>query len=61
VQTTRECSCKAGECEANNRYLQQLEDVLRFSIPKQGLAAFFAEPIQVGNAVYYCVNTDTKQ
>lgn len=51
VQTTRQCSCKAGECDANSRYLQQLEDVLRFSIPKQGLAAFFAEPIQGGGGI----------
>ena len=47
VQTTRCCDCSPGECQANSHYLQQLQDVIRFSIPKQGLAAFFTEPIQV--------------
>lgn len=51
VQTTRQCSCAPGECDANRRYLRQLADVIRFSIPKQGLAAFFAESIQGGGGV----------
>jgi len=51
AQTTRQCSCAPGECDANSGYLQQLADVIRFSIPKQGLAAFFAESIQVGNGI----------
>ena len=50
AQTTRQCSCAPGECDANRRYLRQLADVIRFSTPKQGLAAFFAESIQVGES-----------
>jgi alanine-glyoxylate transaminase/(R)-3-amino-2-methylpropionate-pyruvate transaminase len=57
VQTQRECNCVAGECQASDRYLDRLHDVINFSIPKQGPAAFFAESIQgIGGTVQFPKN-----
>lgn len=51
-QTVRPCSCPPGSCQACDMYVEQLEDVLRHSMPKDKVAAFFAEAIQgVGGAV----------
>lgn len=47
MQTLRSCDCGAGECQAGVKYVDQLEDVLRFSMPKDKCGAFFAESIQV--------------
>ena len=49
LQTLRSCDCGAGECKAGDKYVEQLEDVLRFSMPKDKCGAFFAESIQVYN------------
>ena len=49
LQTDRSCACVPGQCEAESQYLEQLADVLRFSVPKDGPAGFYAEPIQVSN------------
>lgn len=46
VQTTRHCNCLDGECEANERYIEQLENTILYSLPKTGIAAFIAESIQ---------------
>lgn len=46
VQTTRPCSCQEGKCEANEKYLDQLENVIKFSLPKVGLAGAIIESIQ---------------
>lgn len=57
VQTTRSCSCEEGRCEAEDRYIDALKDVIRFSIPKTGMAAFFAESIQgVGGTIQFPKN-----
>lgn len=54
VQTNRKCDCKEGECNACDMYIGELEEVLRYSVPKSGVAGFFAEPIQgVGGIVQY--------
>ncbi|KAJ8303415.1 hypothetical protein KUTeg_019811 [Tegillarca granosa] len=56
-QTYRSCDCAPGECNAGKLYLDQLEDVLRFSMPKGRVGALFAESIQgVGGAVQYPKN-----
>ncbi|WAR13621.1 AGT2-like protein [Mya arenaria] len=56
-QTIRDCDCAAGECKAGDMYYEQLEDVLRFSMPKGRCGAFFAESIQgVGGTVQYPKN-----
>ena len=39
--------CVAGECKAADLYAEQLEETIRYTVPKGKLAAFFAEPIQV--------------
>ena len=45
--TQRKCTC-GPICEASDAYLNQLDEVFKYSLPKDGkLAAFFAESIQV--------------
>lgn len=54
IQTTRKCDCPADRCLATDFYLEQLEDVLRHSMPKGRVGAFFAESIQgVGGTVQF--------
>ncbi|XP_062602333.1 alanine--glyoxylate aminotransferase 2, mitochondrial-like [Saccostrea cucullata] len=56
-QTLRSCDCGAGECKAGVKYVEQLEDVLRFSMPKDKCGAFFAESIQgVGGTTQFPKN-----
>ncbi|XP_033754471.1 alanine--glyoxylate aminotransferase 2, mitochondrial-like [Pecten maximus] len=56
-QVQRSCDCAEGQCEAGDRYVEQLEDVLRFSMPKGRVGAFFAESIQgVGGTVQFPKN-----
>lgn len=56
-QTLRSCDCGAGECQAGVKYADQLEDVLRFSMPKDKCGAFFAESIQgVGGTTQFPKN-----
>ena len=50
IQTIRDCNCAEGQCEAGDKYAEQLEDVIRFSMPKGKIGAFFAEAIQVNHA-----------
>ncbi|XP_069819160.1 alanine--glyoxylate aminotransferase 2, mitochondrial isoform X2 [Dendropsophus ebraccatus] len=53
VQTTRSCSCSAGSCEAKDRYIDQLKEILNTSAAMR-IAAFIAEPIMgVGGTVQY--------
>ncbi|XP_076449217.1 alanine--glyoxylate aminotransferase 2, mitochondrial-like [Babylonia areolata] len=51
-QTDRPCDCPEGTCRASDMYVGQLEDVLKYSMPKDRCGAFIAESIQgVGGAV----------
>lgn len=53
IQTSRICNCKK-DCEATAKYLEQAQNLFRYSIPKNYLAAFYAESIQgVGGAVQF--------
>ena len=53
IQTDRACSCDNGSCAAGERYLEQLDEVLRCSCP-QKIAAFFIEGVQgVGGVVQF--------
>lgn len=57
VQTIRNCNCGEGQCEAGDKYAEQLQDVIRFSMPKGKIGAFFAESIQgVGGTVQFPKN-----
>lgn len=57
VQTNRSCDCPAGQCLAGEMYAEQLEDVLKHSMPKAGVAGFIAESIQgVGGTVQFPKN-----
>ncbi len=48
VQTQRQCSCEQGQCQASEGYLNQFDEIFKYSLPKDGkVAAFFAESIQV--------------
>lgn len=53
-QTTRDCSCRIGcACDASNKYIEDLEDLLNTTLPKK-IAGFIFEPIQgVGGIVQY--------
>lgn len=54
VQTTRDCGCAAGECEAGDKYYTQLEEVFKYSLPRGKVAGLFAESIQgVGGTVQF--------
>ncbi|KAK2163615.1 hypothetical protein LSH36_76g00083 [Paralvinella palmiformis] len=61
VQTVRSCGCTDGQCHASDMYLDQLDDVLKYSIPKAGLAAFFAESIQGVNGTVQFPKTFLKR
>lgn len=53
-QADRKCDCASGTCMAEDMYIEQLNDVIRHSTPKAGVAGFFAESIQgVGGTVQY--------
>ncbi len=39
VQSSRECSCQPGECQACDNYVDQVKDVLIHSAPKGGKVA----------------------
>jgi len=54
IQTDRACSCSPGACQACDKYVDQLDDVLKHCTPKGGIAGFFAEAIQgVGGSVQF--------
>merc|ERR1719367_1661766 len=55
VQVMRDCSCQPGSCMAAGAYMEQFEEVVKYSLPKgPSLAAFFAESIQgVGGSMQY--------
>lgn len=54
IQTCRGCNCSAGQCSAEDKYVDAFHDVIKYCVPKKGLAAFFAESIQgVGGTVQY--------
>jgi alanine-glyoxylate transaminase/(R)-3-amino-2-methylpropionate-pyruvate transaminase len=46
VQTTRNCDCSVGKCEASGKYIQQLEEIFKYSLPVGKCAAMFTESIQ---------------
>ncbi|CAL4243397.1 unnamed protein product, partial [Meganyctiphanes norvegica] len=50
VQSSRasESTVVDGVCSSADKYVGQLEEVIKYSIPKKGVAAFFAESIQGG-------------
>ena len=53
-QTDRSCDCASGKsCVASDRYIEQLEDVLRFCCPKGRVGGMFAESIQVKTSTAY--------
>ena len=54
VQTNRNCECKHNECKACNYYVQDLEEVLNSTLPKNKIAGLIAESIQgVGGFVQF--------
>ena len=56
MQTLRSCDCPEGHCTASEAYLDQFDEVFKYSLPKGGqVAGFFAESIQV-----YTIKVNTK-
>lgn len=47
-----QCFHATGDCVANEQYIRQLKETLATSVPPR-IAAFFAEPIQVGFVMFY--------
>jgi len=47
-QTDRSCNCGPGECMARDLYVDQVEDILRHSMPKGRVGCFISEIIQGG-------------
>ncbi|XP_054721327.1 alanine--glyoxylate aminotransferase 2, mitochondrial-like, partial [Uloborus diversus] len=53
IQTDRECNCGVGKCQACDKYISELENLLSSSVPNK-VAGMFAESIQgVGGTVQY--------
>ncbi|CAG2110301.1 unnamed protein product [Medioppia subpectinata] len=53
VQTTRDCDCGVDECDACDRYIEDLQQVFDSTLPKT-VCAFIAESIQgVGGVVQF--------
>lgn len=46
VQTTRSCNCSPDHCQASDRYVEQVEEILNFEVPKKKVAGIFIESIQ---------------
>ena len=54
VQALRDCDCPADHCAAGPAYLNQMDEVFKYSLPKGGkVAGFFAESLQVFEAEYF--------
>lgn len=54
IQTSRKCSCEPRECEAKEKYVEQVEELFYYNLAKGNLAGFFAESIQgVGGTVQF--------
>lgn len=47
VQTTRSCNCSKDHCQASDRYVEQLEEILNYEVSKKKVAGMFIESIQV--------------
>jgi len=64
VQTERKCGCTGGVCQAADKYVGHLGEVLTYSVPQRKVAGMFIEPIQVGlsigNAEPYVGNEKVK-
>ncbi|XP_075225460.1 alanine--glyoxylate aminotransferase 2, mitochondrial [Lycorma delicatula] len=54
VQTTRDCDCTNGYCQAADNYYGQLEEVFKYSLPRGKVAGIIAESIQgVGGVIQF--------
>ncbi|RZF36776.1 hypothetical protein LSTR_LSTR005089 [Laodelphax striatellus] len=53
-QTTRDCNCLGGKCQASDNYYNQLEEIFKYSLPRGKVAGIIAESIQgVGGTVQF--------
>lgn len=54
VQTNRACDCVDAECDASNKYIDELKSLIQYSLPKGKIAGMIAESIQgVGGTVQF--------
>ncbi|CAF1354113.1 unnamed protein product, partial [Rotaria sp. Silwood1] len=57
IQTTRSCNCQKDHCQASDRYVEQLEEILNYEVSKKKVAGMFIESIQgYGGSVQYPKN-----
>jgi alanine-glyoxylate transaminase/(R)-3-amino-2-methylpropionate-pyruvate transaminase len=47
IQTTRSCNCSKDHCQASDRYVEQVEEILNYEVSKKKVAGMFIESIQV--------------
>jgi hypothetical protein len=47
IQTTRSCNCSKDHCQASDRYVEQVEEILNYEVSKKKVAGIFIESIQV--------------
>ena len=54
VQTDRKCDCSPGQCNATDKYVDQLDELLAYTVPQKKVAGLFVESIQgVGGVVQF--------
>lgn len=46
IQTKRFCECPPNQCEASNKFYEQLVNTFQYNVPISGAAALIAESIQ---------------
>ncbi|CAF3217240.1 unnamed protein product [Rotaria sp. Silwood2] len=57
IQTTRSCNCQKDHCQASDRYVEQLEEILNYEVSKKKVAGMFIESIQgYGGSVQFPKN-----
>jgi alanine-glyoxylate transaminase/(R)-3-amino-2-methylpropionate-pyruvate transaminase len=49
IQTTRSCNCQKDHCQASDRYVEQLDELLKYEVSKKRVAGMFIESIQVSS------------
>ncbi|CAF1588666.1 unnamed protein product [Adineta ricciae] len=46
IQTNRSCNCSQDHCQASDRYVEQLEELLNYEVSKKKVAGMWIESIQ---------------
>ena len=52
VQTNRSCDCPKDHCQASDRYVEQVQEILNYEVQQKKVAGMFIESIQVRRATF---------